>query len=131
MLLSNENVEFDIRMKVCLIFMYSFNIMEIGKASIAQLVSWIIRKWYLSENRFVGFQISKTGSPLSLSLNSFEGSKTPKDHFIIVYSAILSVLPEERLVSEKVDGQALLYVLYEGILETAKRFTTPLSPETV
>lgn len=77
----------------------------------------------------LGFQISNTGSPLSLSLNSFEGSKTPKDHFIIVYSAILSVLPEERLVSEKVDGKALLYVLYEGILETAKRFTTLLITE--
>lgn len=100
-LLFNEKIGFDLRMKVCLIFVYSFNVLEGDSMSVSQL-------------------ISKNGSPFNLSVNPLDGADTPNDYLIIIYSSILSVLPEEKLVSDKVDGKCLLCVLFEGILDTAK-----------
>ncbi|CAG9766886.1 unnamed protein product [Ceutorhynchus assimilis] len=103
-LLFNEKIGFDLRMKVCLIFVYTFNIVEGESMSVAQL-------------------ISQNCKPFNLSVNPSDGEETPNDYLIIIYSAILSVLPEEKIVSEKVDGKSLLIVLFEGILDTAKSNT--------
>ncbi|XP_066137388.1 uncharacterized protein THADA isoform X2 [Euwallacea fornicatus] len=100
-LLFNDKIGFDLRMKVCLIFVYSFSILEGDTMSVAQL-------------------LSKNCSPFNLSVNPLDGENTPSDYLIIIYSSIVSVLPEDRLISEKVDGKSLLCVLFEGILDNAK-----------
>ncbi|XP_060526229.1 uncharacterized protein LOC132701926 isoform X3 [Cylas formicarius] len=100
-LLFNEKIGFDLRMKVCLIFVYSFSVLEGDNMSVSQL-------------------ISKNGSQFNLSVNSLDGKSIPNDYLIIIYSSILNVLPEDKLISEKVDDKSLICVLCEGILETAK-----------
>ncbi|XP_050296471.1 uncharacterized protein LOC126736248 isoform X2 [Anthonomus grandis grandis] len=100
-LLFNTKIGFDLRMKVCLIFVYAFNILEGDSMSVAQL-------------------ISKSGSPFNLAINPLDGEETPTDYLIIIYASILCVLPENRLITEQVDGKLLICVLFEGILDTAK-----------
>ncbi|KAL1490921.1 hypothetical protein ABEB36_011593 [Hypothenemus hampei] len=101
-LLFNDRIGFDLRMKVGLIFVQSFDIFEGETTSISQL-------------------ISKNSRQFSLSVNhSEDGNTTSNDYLLIIYSSIISVLSEERLISETVDGTPLLYVLLNGILEIAR-----------
>ncbi|XP_030763962.1 thyroid adenoma-associated protein homolog isoform X2 [Sitophilus oryzae] len=100
-LLFNEKIGFDLRLKVCLVFVYSFNVLEGDTMSISQL-------------------LSKNQSLFNLSINEASDEEKPSDYLIIIYSSIISVLSEEKLVSETVDGKSLILVLFEGILETYK-----------
>ncbi|XP_076259481.1 thyroid adenoma-associated protein homolog isoform X2 [Rhynchophorus ferrugineus] len=101
-LLFNDKIGFDLRMKVCLMFVYAFNVLEGDTISVSQL-------------------LSKNNSPFKLSINPSNNEDKPDDYHIIIYSSIVSVLPEERLLSETVDGKKLICVLFEGVLETSRR----------
>lgn len=67
--------------------------------------------------------MNEEDSPFSISLADLEKNNAPKDFHILLYSSILNVLSDEKLLNERIDEIPVICILFEGILHSAEQFT--------
>ncbi|XP_048524151.1 uncharacterized protein LOC109543125 isoform X1 [Dendroctonus ponderosae] len=101
LLLDNAKTPFELRSTICLFFLFSYRVSQGTQLSMAQL-------------------INGERSPFSISL---ENSEAPKDFDIVLYCSILDLLPEEKLITERIGGKPVICSLFEGILENSEMLT--------
>ncbi|KAJ8947049.1 hypothetical protein NQ318_019942 [Aromia moschata] len=113
-ILLHETVGFDLKTKSGIVFTHSFNIIpEMHRKNFKY-------KDCPALEMLKEFNDEEYITLMNTKMSVFNCSEST----VIIYSSILSIVPQEKLIEVKINDEALVCLLYGGLMECAKRNTS-------